>query len=243
MKARLVLIVLSLLAAYLLLQVAWTGWCVLRSKTLEPVAVGERDVGDEGSPFVLFVTGDSVGSGYGASSFETSLAGRVARHFARGRTVAYRNTSVSGAKMADLEEQSLPEGKADLVLLSAGSNDLLHFTGADDLRESARKVLARYAPHVPKGRLVLIGPGVVHRAGADPLVVRPFHEARRPAYVEALRAACDEVGAVYVDPAVGMAGKSDREIAETVSDVDHFHLSDAGHAWWAGRVLAELGER
>lgn len=43
-----------------------------------------------------------------------------------------------------------------------------------------------------------------------------------------------------MDPCGDIESLSEEEIEETISDVDNFHLSDAGHAWWAHRILAEL---
>ncbi|REJ79696.1 MAG: hypothetical protein DWQ36_16565 [Acidobacteria bacterium] len=229
---------LAAVLAYIVLQTAWTGWNILRSRSLEPVAVGSRAIGSGGPVLSMFVTGDSAGAGLGATSWQTSFVGRVALSLATGRHVEVRNTSVSGAKMADLSAHSLPENPVDLVLLSAGSNDLFHLTGAEDLERSAVEVLERYGEVARQ--VAVIGPGMIHGAPADPLVLRLVHWLRRPAYVEALRRAAAEAGATYVDPCGDMDSLTDQQIEDTVSDVDNFHLSDAGHAWWAQRILTEL---
>ena len=233
---------LSVLAAvvlgYIVVQTAWTGWNIRKSRSLEPVAVGQRTLGAGDELVSVFVTGDSAGAGFGATSWETSFIGRVALSLAEDQRVEVRNTSVSGARMADAATHPLPDRPVDLVILSAGSNDLLHLTGADELQRAALEVLERYGEVA--GRVAVIGPGMIHGAPADPLVLRVVHWLRRPAYVEALRRAAAEAGAIYVDPCGDMDSLTEKQIEETVSDVDNFHLSDAGHAWWAQRILTEL---
>ncbi len=235
---KVVLVGAGLVVSYVVLQLAWSAWFAQRSKSLEAVSLGERELG-AGPPLTVFVAGDSLGAGLGASSFETSIAGLVALDFAHSHRVLYRNVSRSGARLADVGQQPVPDREQDLVLLVAGSNDLFHFTGADQTRSDARSTLARYKPLATT--LVLIGPGVVHDAGAIPLIVRPLYAAKRPSYVEALRAACAEVGALYVDPAE-VAPQFDEEPGDTVSRIDRFHLSDDGHRWWARRILDELAD-
>lgn len=237
-RAKRAAVSLGILAVvYVVLQTAWTGWSIWRAQSLEPVALGERGLGS-GSPFRMFVAGDSAAAGFGASRFESSFAGRIARRLAERHDVTYRNVSVSGARMADLLNQTLPEERQDLIILSAGSNDLLHFTGTDDLERSTRRVLGRYLPKTR--RLVLVGPGMIHEAGADPLVLRPLHRLWRDDYVEALRRAAAAEGAEYVDPARGAGELSRSELEATVSEVDHFHLSDEGHRWWALEIAETL---
>ncbi len=149
----------TLLAVVLVLQTAWTGWNVLRSRSLEPVALGSRAVGSGGPVLSMSVTGDSAGADLGATSWETSFVGRVALSLATDRRVEVRNASVPGAESADLSAHLLPENPVGLVLLSAGSKDLFQLTGADELEVDAVEVLERYG--AVARQVTVIGPGMI----------------------------------------------------------------------------------
>lgn len=211
---------------------------VRRARQLPSVAEGIHRLGD-GPTFRLWVAGDSLGAGHGASRFETSIAGRVAADFAKSRSVVVTNVSVSGARMAEVLDQPLPTTKQDLIVVVAGSNDLVRWAGAAELERATRAVIERLRPWTQ--RLVLIGPGVVANAGLIPAPARPFYALFRPRYVAAMRAGVGgEPDVIHVDPddttPAFRAGRGD-----TVSAVDRFHLSEEGHRWWADRILQELG--
>jgi lysophospholipase L1-like esterase len=202
-----------------------------------PDRVAPDRVGD-GPRFELWAMGDSLAAGYGASSFEASFVGRVAQGLSDGHEVLVTDVARSGATMAEVLEQPLPTARVDLVLVAAGSNDLVRLAGAAALLRATAGVVTRLT--AVADRVVVVGPGVVADAGLIPWVARPLYRLLRPSYVAAMTSAvADYPTAIYVDPAAGTATSSSA-YGNTVSAADHFHLSDEGHRWWADRILAAL---
>lgn len=214
---------------------------IARSRALSPVAFGQHRVG-EGRELSFWVMGDSLAAGYGASSFATSLVGRVASGLAAGRAVVVTNVAVSGATMNEVLAQPRPTDPVDLLMVVAGSNDLVQLKGAGDLQHATIRLISQLGPGA--GRTVVVGPGVVADAGLIPVPARPLYRWLRPRYVSAIAAAvAGQPKALHVDPATGAASLA-HLYGPTVSAVDQFHLSDEGHRWWADRILVALaGDR
>jgi lysophospholipase L1-like esterase len=238
-RRSLLLLALVALACYLGCESLRVWQRLRRAGALGPVATGRHRLG-RGAELHLWVMGDSLGAGYGASDFSASLVGVVARGLvADGHEVVVDDVAAAGATMADVLAQPLPPSPADVILVTAGSNDLLRLRGAGALRRDSAAAVARLAPHGE--RVVIAGPGVIADATAIPFALRPLYRWLRPSYVAAMRAATAGGAAVHVDPAAGAEALGDYRA--TVSDVDGFHLSDAGHRWWGERILAALAGR
>lgn len=92
----------------------------------------------------VLVVGDSTGVGTGAESPWDSVAGRIARDFP---WVEIINTSEDGAKIADviLQMDALEDTDFDLVLVQAGGNDILRFTGLASLERDVAELLSMAA--------------------------------------------------------------------------------------------------
>lgn len=207
------------------------------SQRLEAVAEGTRRLGS-GPTFRLWIAGDSLAAGYGASSFQASFAGRLASRLARSRSVVVTNVAEKGARMEDVLAQPSPDEPQHLVVVAAGSNDLVRFSGAGELERATREVADRLETFAP--RVVFIGPGVVSGAGLIPYAARPLYALLRPRYLEAMRSAIGQRnGALHVDP-VDVPPGFEQGYGDTTSEVDRFHLSDEGHRWWADRILNDL---
>ena len=225
-------------AGYGAWEVARVRDLIRRSRTLDAVATGRHELG-VGPELLLWVMGDSAALGHGAGCFATSLVGRVAAGLSAGRRVIVENVAVSGAKTAQVLAQPLPPRRAGLVLVTAGSNDLARLASPAAVGDATARVLGRVAPLAE--RVVVTGPGVIADAGLAPHAVRPLYRWLRPRYLAAMAAAAAAVpNAVHVDPAEGVEALARAEYLAAVSEVDRFHLNDAGHRWWADRVLAAL---
>src|SRR3989344_9177045 len=114
-----VMFVITIFIFLLIFQTLYTGYFFKRAENLtEQIYVGEKMLGDSKNPeFKLFVAGDSVGAGVGASAFNTSVAGRVAEFYARYHHVKSVNNSENGSKMESLADKTVPPEKQNLTLL------------------------------------------------------------------------------------------------------------------------------
>lgn len=91
------------------------------------------------SPFTLVVLGDSTGIGVGTGRLEDSYAYKVASIYAVNHYVHVVNRAVSGARLADLITNQLPNLAAlapNVVLITIGANDATHFTNFDGYKNS-----------------------------------------------------------------------------------------------------------
>lgn len=185
----------------------------------------------------LLLVGDSTGAGTGASSPQTSLAGLLARDFAR---LHIDNLARPGARFAQvltqLDRAGRTQASYDLVLIMAGGNDVIRATRVEILEaqidEAVQKSL-RLAPEV-----VLLPPGNVGNAAFffPPLsgimtrraielhaIVRQVTQVHGAGYVNLFRSPEE-------DPFV-----SDRGLNAS----DGLHPSDAGYALWYQELMAQ----
>lgn len=235
---KLMIIFVCAVLLYVVLQVAYSGYFMLQGRKLtKTVFTKSMELGDNSKPeFNLFVAGDSVAAGVGASSFETSVGGRLAVYLASNYKVIFRSEAKSGRRMADMLEAPVPSEKQDLILLIISSNDLFHFSKIVNFRENTGKVFEKYSQLANK--VVVVGPGRVFDSGAIPLVLRPIYKIQSGKYAKIL---AKEAGKydnfVYInplDPPNGIKG------VKNWAANDHFHPGDDGYVFWFEMVKTAL---
>ena len=114
-------LVLRLLLLFLNISLFAWQWRRLANKPVPPRAIR------------LAVLGDSTMQGIGASRLSKTAVGRIAKHIAAktGRPVHIYNVSQTGARTEKILHEQLPHiasYKPDLILLSAGANDVIKLT-------------------------------------------------------------------------------------------------------------------
>jgi lysophospholipase L1-like esterase len=233
-------ITLIALATYVVLQFAYSSFFSYRSKEfIKRTYTTDQQLGS-GPSFTMYVAGDSIATGVGATSFEKSLVGQVATELAKNHQVNVKNDAVNGYRMAQLASVADPQGTPDLILLSISSNDLFHFTNTKDFEVSARQVVERYSK---LGKtLVIVGPGNVGALdNATPLFLKPFYYLQRPKYVKILTEAVgSHSNAIHVDPEKDYDATG---YGNATHPTDRFHLSEEGHRYWANLVIKALAKR
>jgi lysophospholipase L1-like esterase len=192
--------------------------------------------GRGGSPFDLWVLGDSTAAGVGArdeaSSLPVLIADRVAA--ASGRPVDVKGLGVSGARTHDvLTEQVplLPETGLDAVVVIVGSNDVTHLSAPWTIGEQTRRLVKALKART-EAPVILGGIPRFAEIGAlpEPLrTVTDLYAAVLRARQAAAVAERDDVR--FVDIA---ALASPRFIGrpEAMSR-DDFHPSGIGYGFWA----------
>lgn len=194
----------------------------------------ERRPGEAGR--WLLVVGDSTAVGIGAGEPEQSVAGRLAQRFPG---LAVVNLGVVGARMGDLPAQleAAPERDYDAVLIQAGGNDVLAFTGLVALRESTARVLELAGRH--SDYTVMMSTGDVGGSPAFPMALDWLLSARTRAVREVLMAEAAKAGAHYVD--LYRPPQRDPFVQEPRRYFagDGLHPSGAGYGLWAEELLAQ----
>src|SRR5437016_4475329 len=110
---KIIMIALLLLSIYIVCQTIYSAFYFRRASILSKTKFDKSlQLGNKNNPsFKLTVYGDSVGVGVGATSFENTLAGKVAEYLSSDHYLIFKNESFSGAKMKDLADLSEPADK------------------------------------------------------------------------------------------------------------------------------------
>jgi lysophospholipase L1-like esterase len=137
------------LAPLLFLQ----GRRVQRTALVLPEAEGAREgVTGCGATFNLLVIGDSAAAGVGIACQQQALIGRLVDELSQRHTVHWRLVAKTGRRLADVQRalNSVSSGAVDLVVVSAGINDVLRGTSSKqwvaDLQALARVLHDRFTP-------------------------------------------------------------------------------------------------
>lgn len=230
-------VVIFLIVIYIVFQAAYSIYYLNKSaEVVKKTHTGTFNLGEKSKPsYLIWADGDSVGAGVGASSFKTSLVGRIGEHIADDNNVTLNNKSISGLRMKQLVEHTLPDKKQDLIVLVISSNDLFHFSNLKDFKVSTEKVLARYSPLGEK--LIIIGPGRIFDADAVPVILKPVYRLIASKYSDVISQEAKKYkNVIYINPT---SVKSAREYGFTGAS-DHFHPNDAGYEFWFDLVRPHL---
>jgi lysophospholipase L1-like esterase len=199
-----------------------------------PRAFGNPDA----PPLTLVVLGDSTGAGRGAD-YEAGIAVGSARALARGgRRVTLVNLSVSGATLADVRAEQLDaaaRARPDLVLLSAGANDVTGLRSTGAIREDLEAIAGRLRP---AAELVVTGSpdmGSVPRLAQPLRAVAGLRAEQVNRTVQEVVRERDLVLAPIAER-TGPAFRRDR----TLFAADGYHPSGAGYAIWIPVVVEAL---
>ena len=182
--------------------------------------------------------GDSTAFGEGASSAPGAVPSQVQDGLGI-PDASLAVVAVSGARVADVLARQVPLVAGlhpDLVLISVGANDTIHFTGRGDFRHGYERLVRALPPGVP---VVLLG---VPDMGAIARFAQPLRAmaGRRGRGLDAeVRRVAAVTGAVYADIA-GPTGPAFRRDPRRYFAADDFHPSDAGYGLWADAVLKVL---
>lgn len=176
----------------------------------------------------LLVVGDSTAVGTGASSPQHSLAGLVGRGNPALRIV---NRASDGARYADFAHQLAMDGEHfDFVLVLGGGNDVIRFTGAEQLRADVLRT-AKLAS-LRGTTVVMMPPGNV---GNAPFFWPPLSwlmTRRSQALHAVVREVAQATGARYVNLYKERAQDPFAQRPKELHARDGLHPSDAGYLEW-----------
>jgi lysophospholipase L1-like esterase len=194
-------------------------------------------------PAITYVVmGDSTAAGVGGT-YESGIAMSTTRALERSRSVAMTNLGVSGARMNDVRERQLPAAEAlrpDLVLLSAGANDVTHLTRIGSMRSDLRAIVDRLKAANPKVKIVVTGSPDMGSPPRIPWLLRPIATCRTEQVNRMFRAEVSRSGLVFAPIAAttGPLFRRDR----TLFAADRFHPNDRGYATWIPVLNKALAE-
>jgi lysophospholipase L1-like esterase len=240
-------LLLSALGAAALLVTGCTAWRLGEARAL--ARASEPFQQQPATPALrLLVLGDSTGVGTGASAPAFSVAGLLGTAHPR---LAVDNRSRDGARFGEMPEQlaAAAGGSAavrwDVILVSAGGNDVIRGTDTAALAQAIDRSLAAARARLAPGGLLLVQPP--GNVGHAPFFVPPVSALmnRRAADLHAaVREAAARHGATMID----MARPREQDpfvLRPELNASDGLHPSDAGYRVWRDELLAQsrLGPR
>jgi lysophospholipase L1-like esterase len=236
------LLLLPLLAAALLVgEIAW-ALLVGTDVPYEPPSTGRQETGDPADPTLeLVVLGDSTAAGQGAA-YDKGIATGAARTLAaQGRNVVWRNLAVSGAEWSDVRKDQLAQATqldADVVLISAGANDVTGGTSGSSLKKDVTAIVETLRKGNPDVTILMTG---VPDMGSTPRLPQPLRWLAGER-AKSLNGVVRETGArleVPVIPILERTGATFRADHDLFS-VDRFHPDARGYAVWMAVIEESL---
>ena len=220
-------ILIILLLLYIVGQIVYSGYYFFKARSLLGIKHNQNfESSDKSKPdFRMYINGDSVATGVGATSFETTFPGLLSQYLSQKYHVVLKNDSKAGNKMADLAA-SFPQEKQNLIVVIIASNDLLRFSPFGEFTRSTQTVLDKYSELSEK--VIIIGPGGVHRAPVMPIFMRPIYNWRAKKYISIID------GVAKKHPNITYLNSTNiphnfRPNPNQARSVDSFHPGDEGH--------------
>jgi acyl-CoA thioesterase I len=198
-------------------------------------AVPERPAltfGTSGAQLQYVVLGDSTAAGEGGT-YDRGIAVTTAAHLGQTRRVTMNNFSVSGARMRDVRASQLPLAEAarpDVVLLSAGANDVTHLSGTGGMREDLREIVRRLRAANPEVNIVITGSPDMGSPPRIPRLLRGLAARRTESANRMFRAEAEDLDLTFA-PIAARTGSLFRN-DPTLFHEDRFHPNDRGYATW-----------
>ena len=192
-----------------------------------------RTFGAGGERLQYLVLGDSTAVAEGGS-YEQGLAVETAGHLARGgRGVELTNVAVSGARVHDVLTEQLPRADlahADLVLLDAGANDVVHLTRSGAVARDLERIVKTLLQANCKMKIVVTGSPDMSTPPRIPRLLRGLAGLRSRAVNRIAKEVVKrhELTFAPIAERTGPIFARDRTLFST----DRFHPNDRGYGVW-----------
>lgn len=188
--------------------------------------------GSSGPMLTYVVLGDSTAAGVGGT-YESGIAVSTARELATRNTVVMTNFGVSSARMRDVREcqvEAAARLRPDVVLLSAGANDVTHLTPVPSMRQDLRAIVQVLAAANPNVRIVTTGSPDMGSPPRIPWLLRGIATRRTKQVNRMFReeSARHQLEFAPIADATGPLFRRDRSLFAS----DRFHPNDRGYATW-----------
>lgn len=199
-------------------------------------------IGDAFKPEVTIVLlGDSTITGSGLESADDIWIRQVASRLSDRYRIRIESLARGGARTHEVLTQQLPEAlgrRADLVIVSAGSNDVLRVTPLHKVERDLTEIVARLETVAPE--VLLTGVGDLGNVPRVPFPLRLLASSRSRA-VDSIHAHVAN-RFPYADKVRtgAMNARFSRDLSLFSSD--WFHPSRAGHEIWADAVTPMVAD-
>jgi lysophospholipase L1-like esterase len=192
-----------------------------------------RTFGTGGETLQYLVLGDSTAVAQGGD-YEQGIAVGTAGHLARGsRRVELTNVAVSGARIEDVLTEQLPRAdlaQADLVLVDAGANDVVHLTRSGAVARDLDRIVKTLLAANCQMKIVVTGSPDMSTPPRIPRLLRGLAGVRS----RAVNRIAQDVVKRHELTFAPIAEKTGPIFARdpTLFSADRFHPNDRGYAVW-----------
>lgn len=192
----------------------------------------QETFGSSGPRLTYVVLGDSTAAGVGGS-YEAGIAVATARALGRRNRVTMTNLAVSGARMRDVRELQPPVAESlrpDVVLLSAGANDVTHLTSIRRIRTNLRDIVESLVTVNPEVKIVITGSPDMGSPPRIPWLLRGLAGCRTRQVNRMFRSEAARYGLTFA-PIAKVTGPLFRRDRSLFAE-DGFHPNERGYATW-----------
>lgn len=203
-----------------------------------------RNFGESGEELTYLILGDSTSAGQGTSNYENGIAVSTAKYLAKNHKVKLVNFSISGATTQDLKDNQLSkalEYKPDLVLISAGSNDITHLKSVSNIKENIIYIVNKLIEKNCKVKIIVTGSADV---GSSPRFLEPLSSIITFRVKQVNKKAFAPVIAEYdltfapIAKETAPVFKKDRSLFAN----DRYHPNDEGYKVWNNVIYKAIDE-
>ena len=227
-------------AIAVVMRVGFTLGALLASQLLIPT--GALEGAELPKPLNYVVLGDSTAAGVGAD-YEAGIAACTERELAKRFRVEMINLAVSGAQLSDVREHQLSTAlkvHPDVVLLSAGANDVTHLTTVRSMRSDLRAIVQELRAANPDVKIVITGSPDMGSPPRIPRLLRGIASKRTQQVNEMFEHEARENSLVFAPIATrtGPLFRRDRSLFAP----DNFHPNERGYAAWVSVLNEALAQ-
>lgn len=231
------MIFIGAIVAFILIEV---GIVILNGKkVMRPTSQPVYTTG-MGKKLTYVVLGDSTSASQG-SDYADGFVAASSQHLADRYTVQTNNFSVPGATVYDIEAIQLEQAlslKPDIVLISAGANDVTHFTRGRAVEASLQRIIDQLRKASPTVQIIVTGSPAIDSVSRFPWGARQLMGLR----TKRINAIFDRVirkNALIHAP----IARETRDVFladPTLTASDNFHPNARGYALWIPVINAAI---
>lgn len=226
---QLAMIFIGAIVAFILIEV---GIVILNGKkVMRPTPQPVYTTGT-GKKLTYVVLGDSTSASQG-SDYADGFVAASSHHLADRFTVQTSNFSVPGATIYDIEATQLDQAlslKPHIVLISAGANDVTHFTRAHAVEASLQRIIDRLKKANPTTQIIVTGSPAIDSVSRFPWGARQLMGLRTKQINTVFNRLVKKNNLIYAPIAKETRGAFLADPTLTASD--NFHPNARGYALW-----------
>lgn len=189
----------------------------------------------------ILILGDSTAVGTGASKPEETIAGRLAHDFPHSQII---NLAQNGGLIRDLNAQvKMTEGQVfDLVIVSAGGNDVWHMTRKSTIGKNLETILPTLRA-MSDSRVIFLLYNNIGSAPIFPGIIQFFLKPRCEKIQDLIRVICHKYQISTVDLFTDDDHNPFSARPHELFASDGIHPSSRGYELWYNRMWREMVQR